>query len=515
MKTNTLIFSFVAATLLMSGCGGSSSSDGGGTDSSQTGTGYYIDSAVSGVAYVCGTISGITGNDGGFTFEKGKGCTFKLGDITLRSVNAENLADKVKIVEDRVEVAQLLQSLDADGNPDNGITIKPEVIKAMKDNGITKLPENADQVAEVFEAIKGTEGFNGKFVTKEKAQEHLKKSQTEVTKELLAGKTFYAYFLDPDNENTPTVKEIKFNNDATSFTDEAGNVVNAQVNANIITFTYPDGFSDVMTVTYSNDKKYISLYENENDWVKFYFNKADAEAALGGDDKQQGKDDLKTLLAGKTLYEVDSLSNPTSINESKFDKDMTTITLKEVVGDNIGKSETVDITYGNGIIHFSNGGTTQLKTKTADYIELADSDGETTRLYFSLDKAKGYMNSLKDNTQTKFQKEYIGKTLYKADIYDGNPSITAFSFSKTVISANVEFPENIPGPAFEYSSTDNSFSFMHEGVKRTYKITAKSDDHIDMNYYENNELKESFKFFYNSDSAKAYIDSLLKDKNDV
>jgi hypothetical protein len=98
-------------------------------------------------------------------------------------------------------------------------------------------------------------------------------------KSLLAGKTFYLYFIDHDNTDTPTVSEIKFNNDATSFTDKMGNVINAQVNANVITLSYPDGGTDVMTVT-SDNNKYILLYEDENDWFKLFYNEADAKATL-------------------------------------------------------------------------------------------------------------------------------------------------------------------------------------------------------------------------------------------
>lgn len=100
---------------MVSGCGGGSSDP-----EVDTGTGYYTDSAVSGVHYTCGSKSGVIGVDGSFTFEVGKDCTFTLGDITLRSVDADNLQDKVKIVEDRVELARMLQTLDKDGNSNNG-----------------------------------------------------------------------------------------------------------------------------------------------------------------------------------------------------------------------------------------------------------------------------------------------------------------------------------------------------------------------------------------------------------
>jgi len=40
--------------------------------------GYYVDSAISGVSYICGSQSGITENDGKFIFELGKDCILLL-----------------------------------------------------------------------------------------------------------------------------------------------------------------------------------------------------------------------------------------------------------------------------------------------------------------------------------------------------------------------------------------------------------------------------------------------------
>lgn len=181
----SIFLSVGVAAAIMTGCGGATSGE------ATTGTGYYIDSAVSGVSYTCGTQSGVTGEDGSFTFDVGQSCTFKLGDIMLRSVNADNLQNQVKIVEDRVEVARMLQTLDKDGNPDNGITIEANVVAAMKSGGITALPDDDDKIAAVYEAIKSVEGYTGEVKTAQEAETHLAKAQSSQLRELLAGKTFY------------------------------------------------------------------------------------------------------------------------------------------------------------------------------------------------------------------------------------------------------------------------------------------------------------------------------------
>jgi len=169
-----IVLSIGLATAIFTGCGGSSDGDSG----VSTGTGYYIDSAVSGVDYVCGSQNGKTGSDGSFTFEKGKACTFSLGDMKLREVKADTLKDQIKIIEDNLAVATLLQTLDSDGDPNNnGIVISSKIIEELKAKNITKLPTNQDEVAEVYEVIKNVDGYKGVLKTEEEAQAHLKKSQ--------------------------------------------------------------------------------------------------------------------------------------------------------------------------------------------------------------------------------------------------------------------------------------------------------------------------------------------------
>ena len=161
----------------------------------ETGTGYYVDSAVSGVKYTCGTRTGSTDTAGAFMFEKGKKCTFSIGGIVLREVSADQLVDQVKIVEDDLKVARFLQSIDTDGDPSNGIQITDKVLdileQALKDNGITAVPEGNNLVSVVSEVQNMDASFKGGVKTEAEVMQHLKKTQEEIVKELLGGKTFY------------------------------------------------------------------------------------------------------------------------------------------------------------------------------------------------------------------------------------------------------------------------------------------------------------------------------------
>jgi len=414
-----IVISLGLAIALFSGCGGSSgtsndpnggssSGDDGGSTSNvvETGTGYYIDAAVKGASFKCGSESGVTDENGKFTFEKGKDCSFEVAGVTLREVKAENLVDNVKIIEDNATVAAFLQSIDTDGNTSNGIQIEAEVLEALKtalkDHNSTKAVPTEDKLTNVVNDIKNSvSDFKGEVVTPEKAMEHVKKSQTEVTKELLAGKTFYVVTKD-DNE---WIQEtIVFNADATSFTEtySNGNSEAEDITINGNRWTGNDDTDGSYTII-KPMANYI-LFDDRNAYGSkvgeghyLFTDKAKAQAFLKTKQGTTPSDtnDLKALLAGKTFWEVYEVHNGEEINKVVFNADFTSIVAEEVIGDNVGEKETVNITYSNGKINFSDGGYTQFKAKTADYIDFADSDGETTRLYFDRSKAEAYLNSLK------------------------------------------------------------------------------------------------------------------------
>ncbi len=173
----------LGAVLMINGCGGSDSDvialpSTGNTDdpvvtvaeAPTTGVAYYIDSAVAGINYTCGAESGITDADGAFTFEVGSSCTFYLGDVELRSVDAGVLEDGKNVYETDVNIARILMSLDTDGNPDNGITLSAEIIEAIVEAGIEELPDTEEEMEALMAVVEENEGT---VVTEDDAQAHL------------------------------------------------------------------------------------------------------------------------------------------------------------------------------------------------------------------------------------------------------------------------------------------------------------------------------------------------------
>lgn len=105
------------------------------TSTSQVQTGYLYDDVVGGLEYTTPTQSGVTGADGSFKYVAGEKVTFKLGNLTLGKATDANttltLFDLASTAQNSdgspsnevTNMALLLQSLDEDQDPNNGITI--------------------------------------------------------------------------------------------------------------------------------------------------------------------------------------------------------------------------------------------------------------------------------------------------------------------------------------------------------------------------------------------------------
>lgn len=124
----TAILSTAACVTLLSACGGSSSGSSDGAE--QVKTGVFVDSPVENIAYETDSQSGRTNEDGEFSYKDEETVTFSIGDVELPAVAAGEfispltLAGTLDPSDTRaVNIARLLQTIDSDGDSDNGITI--------------------------------------------------------------------------------------------------------------------------------------------------------------------------------------------------------------------------------------------------------------------------------------------------------------------------------------------------------------------------------------------------------
>lgn len=93
-------------------------------------TGVFIDSPTGGINYSTVTVNGSTNTNGEFQYNDGESVTFSIGSIDFPTVAARPVITLLDVVNTQdvnnisvVNIARLLQSLDIDGDPINGIMI--------------------------------------------------------------------------------------------------------------------------------------------------------------------------------------------------------------------------------------------------------------------------------------------------------------------------------------------------------------------------------------------------------
>ena len=129
--------------LVLAGCGGSSSSNNnpgpagpGPSDPAPVDpvsgpeTGIFLDSPVINIGYRTETLEGVTNENGEYEYEPGETVTFFIGDLEFPPVVASGVVTPLDIAgttdtsDSKVlNMVRLLQTLDTDGDPGNGITI--------------------------------------------------------------------------------------------------------------------------------------------------------------------------------------------------------------------------------------------------------------------------------------------------------------------------------------------------------------------------------------------------------
>jgi hypothetical protein len=191
-KSKKIILSAISAVGLsiLWACGGGGSS----ATTAATQTGYFIDSAVGGLQYTSGSLSGVTGSDGSFQYQAGQPVTFKIGNLTLGSVtpSGSNVypVDLVSGATDQTNanvtlISQVLQTLDDDGNTANGITISPSTQTALSSSAFAPIALNTatastatTQLAAALQnnPITLTSGAVSALISQATAQAHLQSS---------------------------------------------------------------------------------------------------------------------------------------------------------------------------------------------------------------------------------------------------------------------------------------------------------------------------------------------------
>ncbi|PUA26643.1 MAG: hypothetical protein B0W54_23165 [Cellvibrio sp. 79] len=162
-------------------------------------TGVFVDSAVAGVTYETspGGFAGVTSATGQYQYAEGDTVVFSIGEIQFPPATAKSVVTPVDMVpsgdtQNQIvkNIAVLLQSLDADGNPGNGISIPAEAVAAATQS-VDFNQTYAAFSTDVLPVVQHTD--NSKTVVSESAAvAHLEESIEQSNAETLVG-TWYIH----------------------------------------------------------------------------------------------------------------------------------------------------------------------------------------------------------------------------------------------------------------------------------------------------------------------------------
>ena len=141
-----------------------------------------IDGVVRGVEYVTSSgMSGLTNQEGLFNYQDGDDITFKVGGVVLGTATAEDVISGRTFLQDIADVersnlsddylenmAIFLQSLDANYNPGDGITITEQMRINLADIELDLRQASSSEVKQVIEQVGGV------YVERAEAMEHVK-----------------------------------------------------------------------------------------------------------------------------------------------------------------------------------------------------------------------------------------------------------------------------------------------------------------------------------------------------
>lgn len=127
-------------------------------------TGVFIDSPVAGLNYTTESQSGTTNGDGEYNYMAGEQISFFIGGILLGTISAGPVTTPIMLVDGAtdasdpavINIVRLLQTLDGDNDPVNGINISSSVHTAAADMSLDfGSPSFATDVQSLLDAVGG------------------------------------------------------------------------------------------------------------------------------------------------------------------------------------------------------------------------------------------------------------------------------------------------------------------------------------------------------------------------
>lgn len=146
-------------------------------------TGIFVDAAVENIGYRTETLSGVTNEAGEYDYREGEWVTFFIGDLELPAVPAGEIITPLNIADTDdindvlvINIARLLQSLDVDGNPANGIRISSDIAQKTRLLDFSLPVDVFAQQPEIVELLAANDGAHTAMVSVDSALRHLEET---------------------------------------------------------------------------------------------------------------------------------------------------------------------------------------------------------------------------------------------------------------------------------------------------------------------------------------------------
>lgn len=280
-----------ALALYLTGCGG------GGDPTTKTGV--FVDSAVANINYKTATLSGKTDANGGFSYVEGETVTFSIGDADLPSAYAKQTMSPLDLVgttdfdnQAVINIARLLQSIDMDGNPSNGISIGDAAHASATGLILDFASPTFD--ADIANLVANSGSVTTELVDVQGAIDHLRATvygaPDKFSMEWLSGKTLYQVWfgagVDQNGngiENVPVVRKAEFGADGvlnwTGLLNYNSGNITYRVNTAGMLF-FDDDTTSGNTIMCGGAPQYLKTHHIENSVFDnvdlFFYNESDA-----------------------------------------------------------------------------------------------------------------------------------------------------------------------------------------------------------------------------------------------
>ena len=158
--------------------GGNSGGDGGGNPPGEQVFGVFVDAPVAGLSYTTSSdLSGVTDAEGRYDYRVGDTVTFSIGNLVLGTVTGQGVVTPMTVASAlvanssanaetvAVNLLVLLQSLDANGNPEDGITFTAAIRDAVAANSIDLTSDEAAFTSSLSSFVSSVSGTSGVALT--------------------------------------------------------------------------------------------------------------------------------------------------------------------------------------------------------------------------------------------------------------------------------------------------------------------------------------------------------------